>query len=137
MNDHVVARFWQKVVVVDSGCWEWQAYKVTGYGSFNYGRRPKLAHRLAYEWLVGPIPAGLQIDHLCRNRACVNPHHLEPVTQRENTLRGLRGRLITHCPQGHEYTPENTYRLHGIHRRCRTCHRVDERLRHRNRAGAS
>jgi hypothetical protein len=83
-----------------------------------------MAHRFSYEAYVGPIGAGLHIDHLCRVRSCVNPKHLEPVTQRVNTLRG-EGRAalqlrVTHCPRGHEYTPDNIYLWRG-HRACRTC----------------
>ena len=88
------------------------------------------AHRLAYELVKGPISDGLQIDHLCRNRACINPDHLEAVTQRENILRGegvaaLNARK-THCPQGHAYDEENTLILTGRQagaRRCQICAR--------------
>jgi hypothetical protein len=100
------------------GCWEWVGHLTPqGYGSL--GRR--LAHRLVYEVAVGPIPAGLQLDHLCRNRRCVNPDHLEPVTSRENTLRGsglpAQRVLVTHCPRGHAYTDENTYVRPGTRQR--------------------
>jgi hypothetical protein len=81
-------RLLSKVEVADSGCWEWTAAKdPTGYGRFSVARSMDYAHRAAYKLLVGPIPAGLDLDHLCRNRGCVNPDHLEPVTRRENLLR--------------------------------------------------
>lgn len=100
-----------------------------------YGRRgPHLAHRWSYETHVGPIPAGLELDHLCRNTTCINPDHLEPVTRAENNRRkemhlGI-GEYATHCVNGHEYTPENTYlRPAGSSgaRDCRTC--IAERVR--------
>ena len=86
----VEERFWEKVnKSAPNGCWEWTAgLFATGYGGFQYGGRPVAAHRWAYEALVGPIPEGLELDHLCRNRKCVNPAHMEPVTHKENTLRG-------------------------------------------------
>ena len=100
----------------NSGCWLWTGCLTTGgYGMLQLdgGRIPKYAHRLAYEHHVGLIPEGLQIDHLCRVRSCVNPSHLEPVTQRENGLRGesmaAQQARQTHCIHGHEFTQENTY----------------------------
>jgi hypothetical protein len=98
---------------------------IGGYGMFSgnasratIGR--DMAHRWSYEYHVGPIPEGLDIDHLCRNRACVNPEHLEPVTRAENIRRAAQ--VKTHCPSGHEYTEENTYIRPGtIHRKCRAC----------------
>ena len=85
-----------------------------------------LAHRVAYELQVGPIPVGLQLDHLCRVRSCVNPAHLEPVTSAENTRRGLRA-MKTHCPQGHPYAGENLLIRPTGQRRCRTCHLAGKR----------
>ena len=104
-------RFWAKVVRTDS-CWLWTASRVCdGYGQFRVGSRPVSAHRFAYELLVGPIPDGLQIDHLCRVRHCVNPAHMEPVTQRVNILRGegitARHAAQTHCLNGHPLVGEN------------------------------
>ena len=93
MNTHLDERFWSKVVKRDDGCWEWiAARKASGYGVFNTDGRfgpVRRAHVLAYEDRRGPVPDGLEIDHLCRNRWCVNPDHMEPVTHRENLRRGL------------------------------------------------
>lgn len=117
-------------------CWLWTHSKnQLGYGLFGVGsmtdgtRRRMAAHRWSYQYWVGPIPAGLVIDHLCRVPSCVRPEHLEAVTNRENSLRGIRGRLTTHCPQGHEYTAVTTYMYHG-RRYCRPCHRDRENVRH-------
>lgn len=89
-------RFWSKVVRDDDGlkCWPWLASTVHGYGQINRDGRPRMAHRVAYELLVGPIPEGLDLDHLCRTHCCVNPAHLEPVTRGENVRRSniYRGR---------------------------------------------
>ena len=93
-------------------CWEWLAGKNKGYGSLARGPAGAglaSAHRFAYEHFIGPVPAGLDLDHLCRNRGCCNPLHLEPVTRRENFRRGEHHeRRKTHCKAGHAFTPEST-----------------------------
>ena len=126
--------FWSRVIKQDDGCWIWTgATEATGYGCFSSPSAGRVirAHRYAYENQIGPIPAGLVIDHLCSVRNCVNPNHLEAVTDEENRRRGLRHGIlngrITHCPQGHEYTPENSARRanrKGIE--CRTCKRAQD-----------
>lgn len=91
-------RFWAKVSPPNgAGCWLWTATLVRGYGQFGIGSRRQYAHRVAYELLVGPVPEGLQLDHLCRTPACVNPAHLDPVTCRENLLRGVKARPVKPC----------------------------------------
>lgn len=126
LNTHMKNYF-----VTPSGCWEWQGtVNSNGYGSIGHLGKRMSTHRLSYELHVGPIPEGLVIDHLCRNRACCNPAHLEPVTQGENTRRGEPAQR-THCPQGHAYDGDNVriyidpsgYR----HRGCKTCKRDWER----------
>lgn len=118
-------RFWNKVHKTNT-CWLWTAYRsVKGYGRISIGsRKLKLVHRLAYEWAIGPIPKGLQIDHLCRTRNCVRSSHLEVVTSKENQHRGLGNgeRDKTHCPAGHLYLGTNLYEPPGRpHRMCRIC----------------
>jgi len=92
------------------GCWVWTGARNNGYGRIYVAGELKYAHRLVYEALVGSVPEGLHLDHVCRRRDCVRPTHLEPVTPRENQRRGIKGVLTTHCPQGHPYDTTNTLR---------------------------
>jgi hypothetical protein len=111
-------------------CWVWTGpTNGVGYGRVTINGRLHYPHRAAYEMTTAPIPAGLQIDHRCRTRSCLNPAHLEPVTGSENVRRStaadaarMRAALVTHCPEGHKYDSANTYEgSHG--RRCRACSR--------------
>jgi hypothetical protein len=120
-------RFWTRVDRKgDDDCWPWVgARNQKGYGVFEIQGRRTVVHRFSYELVNGPIPSKLVIDHLCRNTSCVNPAHLEAVTNRENILRGIgpsaRAARATHCPKGHPYSGANLYVAARGDRQCRTC----------------
>ncbi len=120
-NMPIIERFWEKIEPVPfSGCWIWVAsLDGKGYGKINIGGVITAAHRFSYTHYIGIIPDGLELDHKCRVRSCVNPDHLEPVTHLENVRRGQVANR-THCPKGHAYDAENTYVYKGK-RQCRIC----------------
>ncbi len=122
-------RFFEKVFPVE-GHWLWCAStNPGGYGQFNNGETMVIAHRWIYEQLVGPIPDGLDLDHLCRIRTCVNPEHLEAVTRSINLKRGYEARgLKTHCAQGHPFDDANTFVRSQGGRGCRTCRNNASRI---------
>lgn len=133
MTKTMEERLWPKVARADVGCWDWLASQTTaGYGQFYLDGRPRPAHRVVYELLVGSVPEGLELDHLCANRDCVNPDHLEPVLHVENMRRSWfytgaahHQSAKTHCKQGHPYDEENTYvYAESGWRGCRTCVRL-------------
>lgn len=124
-----VEQFWSKVDKSNGPCWTWTGYlHPQGYGYANFDGKTWRAHRLAWTMLRGAIPPGLTIDHLCRNRACVNPAHLEPVTNRVNVLRGVgitaQCATKTHCAHGHPLAGDNLRIKSGGERACRACHRI-------------
>lgn len=124
-------RFWSKVDK-SGDCWEWTNVKNNkGYGRFCLQGKLLMSHRVSYEIIVGKIPDGLELDHLCRNPGCVNPKHLEAVTHKEN-MRRARGNKPNHCIRGHELTPDNIYiKYKGktLYRQCRTCNIKGDKLR--------
>lgn len=132
LHVRVAERIKARVLIVESGCWEWQGLRDRkGYGRFSLGNRPTIVARASYAAFVGPIPQGLTIDHLCRNPPCVNPKHLEVVTRGQNTLRGntITGRnaRAVVCPKGHPYDTVNTYVDRRGRRACKACRREAKR----------
>lgn len=125
-------RFWARVD--PSGvCWEWQGQRVKGYGRLWTPEKPVVpAHRWAYENLVGPIPEGMTLDHLCRNHACVNPDHMDLCTRGENAMRGSGPAAMnarkTQCRNGHAFDEDNTYITAEGRRQCRQCRRSTDTL---------
>lgn len=148
---NLAERLWTRVTFDPAGCWEWQGGCTDrGYGTI-YAERTRYVHRVAYEIFVGPLVPGLTIDHLCRNRSCCNPAHLEQVTQRENILRGNgicaryargeipkkatateseRWRRFVTCKRGHPWQTETTYTSPSTGKRtCRLCQRLRDKQR--------
>lgn len=127
-DDRLPPRFWNKVRREINGCWIWTATRTSGYGQFAFGGRLGQSHRVAYSELVGPIPEGMVCDHLCMEVACVNPAHIEIVTQGENVKRGFAGLQLpreprTHCAVGHALDEDNLYVYPTGYRDCRECRR--------------
>ena len=128
-----IKRFIKYLKITETGCWEWQGAidKKDGYGYFTLGKL-EYAHRSSYKLFKGEIEKGLQIDHLCRNRPCVNPDHLEPVTPKENTMRSPIAPASvnakkTQCNRGHEYTSMTMKIIKSTgERRCRVCERINK-----------
>lgn len=137
---HRLAPEWRQRLISDShsveGCWLWRKHvDKSGYARTTYAKDyEQLAHRLSYRLFKGEIPDGLTIDHLCRRRYCINPDHLDAVTQRENVLRGegvaARRARQTHCKRGHEFSRENTYIFRNGRRGCRSCAKSARRRRY-------
>ncbi|MER7447815.1 HNH endonuclease signature motif containing protein [Microbacterium sp. NPDC097977] len=135
----VLARLCRARTVDENDCWIWQkSLQKDGYGQISVRGRMKLAHRVSYELHVGPISAGLELDHTCRVRSCVNPQHLEPVTSVVNTHRGLDAigwrRGGGACRRGHERTPDNCYTDSRGKLQCRPCQRLNQARKYKRRA---
>lgn len=135
-REQYVESFWKKVDQNGPGeCWSWKACKNRdGYGTVRFLGVSRLAHRIAFLLVRGEIPKGMQIDHVCRNRWCVNPLHMDIVTSSENTKRARPWHpelAKTHCPKRHPYDDKNTKRDRRGHRFCRACHAEDQRRRDR------
>jgi hypothetical protein len=137
MRKPILERFLAKIDIKENGCWEWQGtIDEKGYGLFWNGVKTIRAHRYSYEWfnqykLPKYDPNGLQLDHLCRNRKCLNPNHLELIMHYKNIKRGESGinhKSKTHCPKGHPYDDKNTYIQPNGSRACKICSRENYRM---------
>jgi hypothetical protein len=121
----MIRKLWENVER-DGDCWVWTRSKNDkGYGQITHDGRVMYAHRLTYQLMVGPIPEGLEIDHLCRNTSCCRPSHLEAVTHAENIRRGYEAKNQTHCKRGHDLA--GAYITKDGRRDCRECHRAREK----------
>lgn len=126
----LIERVMRKSCILENGCVVWTGAVKDGYGNIGaggqFGRHVR-THQVMYEHFIGPVPEGLELDHLCRNRLCMAPAHLEAVTHQENVLRGEGLAAVnarkTHCDHGHEFTPENTFLSNGRWRGCIACRR--------------
>lgn len=132
MKKPIKQRILERVAHNEAGCWVWTRGKERfGYGKISIGYKTFMAHRVSYEQFVGPIPKGLQLDHVCHNPSCVNPSHLEPVTARENLMRSptfqAKNAAKTHCPKNHPYHGENLFTRKDGARGCRICMRQNLR----------
>ena len=136
-----------RIFVMPTPCWEWTGHKLIDYGACNggYGMcrfngRNRLVHKVMYERFIGQVPEGKELDHICRNRACCNPYHLDAVPHRINVLRGIspfaEKALQTHCINGHAFTTENTFLHPNGGRQCRQCHRDCFNRRYREKMNA-
>ena len=123
----IMKRFNTKYVISDNGCWEWRGFinPKTGYGQFWVNGKDMLSHRFSYEMFNGIIPSKLVVDHICKNRKCVNPFHLDLTTRVDNVQRGhneiANNKLKQFCPDGHPYDSKNTYYTKIGYRHCRKC----------------
>ena len=129
MKQDLLTRFWDKVEITKS-CWNWKASKShNGYGYFFNGIKNVRSHRFIYELFFGNIPEKMVTDHLCKNPKCVNPYHIDIVTNKDNVLRGIgitsKNKSKTHCPQGHELNGNNLYKYKNS-RHCRECRRIQK-----------
>jgi hypothetical protein len=130
-TEFILDRFLSKIKFCENGCWQWTSKGSGGYGRFWTGEKQVLAHVYSYSMFKGTISRPLEPDHLCRNRLCVNPDHLELVTRTENTKRGLLVDLRvknTHCISGHLMDDKNTRINTDGHRMCRQCHNIKNGL---------
>jgi hypothetical protein len=129
MNETQMLNFNKKIEFdLVTGCWNWTSYTCKGYGRIYLNKKSRRAHRVSYEYWKGKIPKHLVLDHLCRNRRCVNPSHLEAVTLYENMIRSpIHNINKKKCSHGHPYSESNTYRTPDRHRECKICRKLQRK----------